>query len=89
MRVNVITCDLNLGLRLADNFLKLLILLLKALNVAIDDRKTALKVVNLVVKDLVVGVHSDFTVDKGIDGFCDLLKIVGVQIFHLLHQGLR
>ncbi len=88
MLVDVLCRNLNLRLTLADNFLKLLIFLLETLYVAIDDRKSAFKIIDLVIKDLVVGVNGDFRIDQCIHSLGDLLEILSVQALHLLHKRL-
>ena len=63
MRVDVITIDWCLALTLVNHFLHLFVLLLKSLDVAINHSNTFLIVIDLVVKNLVMSVDRNFTVD--------------------------
>lgn len=75
-------------MRLIDNFLELLVFLIKCVDIAINDRETTLEVIDLVVEDLVMCVDGHFAVDQGIDSLGDLKEVLSVDLLHLLHQGL-
>ena len=88
MIVDVAWIDLNCILALIDYFLKMFILLVQSLDIAIDGRETILEVIDLVVKDLVMGMHGHLAVNQGIHALGHVHKVLGVQLFKLLHQDL-
>ena len=88
MIIDVARIDLNCILALIDYFLKMFILLVQSLDIAIDGRETILEVVDLVVKDLVMGMHGHLAVNQGIHALGHFHKVLGVQLFKLLHQDL-
>ena len=63
MLINIADIDLNLTLAFIDNLGQLLILLVQTLNVSIDGCEAILEVIDLVVENLVMSVHGDFTID--------------------------
>ena len=83
MRVDVIAINWCLSLTLVDNFLHLFVLLLKSLDVAINHSNTFLIVIDLVVKNLVMSVDRNFTVDQSIDGTSHILEVLSVHLIEL------
>ena len=83
MRVDIIAIDWCLALTLVDNFLHLFVLLLKSLDVAINHSNTFLIVIDLVVKNLVMSVDRNFTVDQSIDGTSHILEVLSVHLIEL------
>lgn len=48
-----------------------------------------LKVINLIVEDFVMSMHSNFAVDKSVYSFYHFIKVLRVQLLKILHQNLR
>ena len=83
MLLKVIAIDWCLTLALVDQFLHLFVLLLKRLDVSINLSNTVLIVVNLIIKDLVMSMDCNFTVNKSIDGARHLCEVLGVHLIEL------
>ena len=88
VRVDVVLADWRRSLGLTDNFLQLLVFLIQCVDIAINDRDTALEVIDLVVEDLVMCVYGHLAVDQSIDSLGHLKEVLSVDFLHLLHQGL-
>ena len=61
--INIALIDLGSILALIDYFLQLLVLLGQSLDISINRGETILKIVDLVVEDFVVSVHSNFAIN--------------------------
>lgn len=89
MIVDIAYIDLSRILALIDYFLQLLVLLGQSLDISINGRETILEIVDLIVEDFVVSVHSHFAINQGVHTLCYIHKVLGVQLFELLHEDLR
>ena len=88
MLVDVVDIEGSGAARLIDNFLEVLVLAPKRVNIAIDGRQATLEVVDLVVKDLVVSVDGHLAVNQGIHCLGHLVEVTIVELVHLLDECL-
>ena len=89
MFVDIAYINLGCILALIDYFLQLLVLLGQSLDISINRSEAILEIVDLVVEYFVVSVHSHLAIDQGVHTLCYIHKVLGVQLFKLLHEDLR
>ena len=80
MFIQIVNVNLILWLVLAHNLPKLIVLLIHRLDVSLNCPNFLLKFIDLVVKDFVVCMDCHFTINKTVDSFLDLLKVLVVQV---------
>ena len=66
----------------------MLVLLLERLNVAVDVSEASFEVIDLIIKDFIVSMDSNFAVNKRVHCLGHLVEVLIVKLVKLLHQRL-
>ena len=80
MFIQIVNVNLILWLVFAHNLPELIVLLIHRLDVSLNCPNFLLEFIDLVVKDFVVCMDCHFTINKTVDSFLDLLKVLVVQV---------
>ena len=78
MFIQIVNVNLILWLVFAHNLPELIVLLIHRLDVSLNCSNFLLEFIDLVVKDFVVCMDCHFTINKTVDSFLDLLKVLVV-----------
>ena len=80
MFIQILNVNLILWLIFAHYLPELIVFLIHRLDVSLNCPNFLLEFIDLVVKDFVVCMDCHFTINKTVDSFLDLLKVLVVQV---------
>lgn len=84
---HIIQSHLNRWCCCALRILKSQIFSLQSGDIGLNSSDSVLNVIDLIVKDLIMGVNGDFAVDKGINSFFHCIIILIIELIELFHNG--
>ena len=74
--IDVVLIDSSHVLSVTEHFHHSFIILLESFNITLNRSKTLLEIVNLIIKNLVMLMNSDFSVDQSVYTFLHLFEIL-------------